>query len=368
MKLVITALALAAPTLATAGGKLLPGKDHTPPLVVDEAGLSLEGVSQGSDGYYLRARFDMAGLAADSDIVRMDVKQKGKVLATKKCSMSYDNGFAGIECYANDKALKATGPIEVEIVYFDDHTEKEYLVRTLKTSAVHVKGQWDAWGIVPDDVLAGGWAAMGFDEAGNSTYRKPEFYMWFTNDDSLGNAKLRCKVGAKQIADIGLGDESGSDTEDVELDHQPSKGERRHYHWTKKKLMADVFWGKRETLKWEMPQKTAPDGVLSDNPGAWECFLRINGKNIRQINFTVDKDGMIQNDEIQTGKNPIPSTSPRVVFIDVRPTKDASSWDKRIVPAAMKKSLQYGLPWPDHPKVKTIQASFPPKSGLPDPK
>jgi hypothetical protein len=26
------------------------------------------------------------------------------------------------------------------------------------------------------------------------------------------------------------------------------------------------------------------------------------------------------------------------------------------------------LPWPDHPNVKTIQAAFPPASGLPDPK
>jgi hypothetical protein len=33
----------------------------------------------------------------------------------------------------------------------------------------------------------------------------------------------------------------------------------------------------------------------------------------------------------------------------------------------MKKSLAYGLPWPDHPKVKEIHASYPAKSGLADP-
>ncbi|HVK86671.1 MAG TPA: hypothetical protein VM513_21275 [Kofleriaceae bacterium] len=368
MKFLTTALVLATPALAMAGGKLLPAKDHSPPLVIDEAGLTMEAVSQSDAGYYLRTRFEMNGLTADSDIIRMDVKSKGKVVATKKCTKSYEDGYSSVECYTNDKAIKATGPIEVDIVYFDDQTEKEYLVRTLKTSAVHMKGQWEVWGIVPDDVLAGGWVYMGHAEANNGTYRKPEFYIWFTNTNSLGNAKLRCTVGGKKIADISVGEQSGSDTEELELDHQPKKGDRLTYHWAKKKLMADIMYGKRDTLKWDMPKTTPPDGVLSDNPGTWECFLRNDGKNIRQITFVVDQDGMIKDDEIQTGKNPIPNVTKNVVFVDVRPTKDAAAFDKRIVPAALKKSLQYGLPWPDHPKVKAIHASFPPKSGMPDPK
>jgi hypothetical protein len=80
------------------------------------------------------------------------------------------------------------------------------------------------------------------------------------------------------------------------------------------------------------------------------------------------KDGMVLQDEIQTGKNAVPMVSNKVALIDLRLTKDSSAWDERIVPAELKKSMGYGLPWPVHPKVKTIHASYPPKSGLPDPK
>ena len=117
-----------------------------------------------------------------------------------------------------------------------------------------------------------------------------------------------------------------------------------------------------------MKDKHPKDNVLSDNPGKWECNLRYNGKAIRQILFAVDADGMILQDEIQTGKNAIPIVRLRVALVDVRLTKDSSTVDKRINPAALKKSMAFGLPWPDHPKVKTIHAPYPPKSGLPDPK
>jgi hypothetical protein len=60
--------------------------------------------------------------------------------------------------------------------------------------------------------------------------------------------------------------------------------------------------------------------------------------------------------------------SNKIALIDLRLTKDSQSFDKRINPAAMKKSMGYGLPWPTHPKVKIIQASYPPKFGQPDPK
>jgi hypothetical protein len=133
------------------------------------------------------------------------------------------------------------------------------------------------------------------------------------------------------------------------------------------KFLLNVLWGKRSTLKWEMPKNQPQDTVLSDNPGSWDCMLRHEGKAVRQILLTVDANGMIKQDEIQSGKGAIPTVSEREVLVDVRLTPDSQSYDKRIVPAAMKKSMGFGLPWPTHPKVKTIQASYPPKSGLPDP-
>lgn len=366
MKVLISALVVAAPALAVAGGKVLPANEHSPPIVLDEARTSLELVPRGSDGYFARAKFGIVGMTSDTDRVRMEIKQKGKVVATKGCGVWYGD-YSRVECYWDDKPLKVTGPIEIDLIYSDDQTDKEYLARTLKTSVVHVKGQWESWQVVSDDVLAGAWAWMGYADVDDGRYRRPVFYMWFTSTGFLGNAKLRCTAAGKKLPDIAISPQSGWDSEEVELDHQPAKGDRLTYRWVKAKLMPDILYGTRDSLHHDMGKNLKPDGILSDNPGTWECFLRVDGKNIRQLTFNVDQEGMIVADEIQSGKNAIPAI-PGVVFIDARPTKDATAYDQRIVPAAMKKSLQYGLPWPDHPKVKTIHASFPPKSGLPDPK
>jgi hypothetical protein len=43
-----------------------------------------------------------------------------------------------------------------------------------------------------------------------------------------------------------------------------------------------------------------------------------------------------------------------------------SGVEQRIRPDAMKRSLRFGIPWPDHPRAKELQAAFPPPSGLPD--
>jgi hypothetical protein len=355
---------VAVPALAVAGPA--PGSEHKPPVILDEASVHLELFGQGSEGYNFRAHVEISGFSSKTDTARLDWRSKGKVVASAKCDLGLDDNYAYGSCEFREKALKVTGPIEAQLVYWDDQEEKEYLVRTFKVNVHHWKGQWDTWQIAPDDVLASAWMYSANDEAGDSTYRRPALYIWFT-DTHLANPVLRCKVGEKKIADIELSEQGGSDTEDIEADHQPKKGDRVTYHWNKKKLLLDVYWGKRSTLKWEYPEKTKADGVLSDNPGLWECGLRNDGKTIRQLRFTVDADGMIQQDEIQTGKNPIPVVSQRVVLIDVRLTKDSATFDKRINPAAMKKSMGFGLPWPDHPKVKEIHASYPAKSGYADP-
>jgi hypothetical protein len=49
----------------------------------------------------------------------------------------------------------------------------------------------------------------------------------------------------------------------------------------------------------------------------------------------------------------------------VRIPKD-NGLEKRLRPEAAKKSIGFGVPWPDHPKAKELQATFPPAMGLPD--
>jgi hypothetical protein len=109
-----------------------------------------------------------------------------------------------------------------------------------------------------------------------------------------------------------------------------------------------------------------PDKVfwLEDHPGKWDCMLPKDGHQIREFLFTVNDKGMIEQSEMQKGPHPVPTLS-NVVMIDMKIPAD-NGVDKRIRPDAMKKSIGFGVAWPDGPKVKEIQAAFPPASGLPD--
>ena len=354
---------------ATSAG-LAPASQHSPPVILDEASAQFTLRTRSDEGYDFRAYVELTGFSSKTDTAHIDLKQNGKLLATAKCTIDRDGAYGIGSCEYGGTPLKVKGDLEADLVYWDDQSEKEYLVRTFKMTAYHFKGQWETWQIFPDDVLAAGYAYEGHEFQNDGTYRRVDFYIWFSNGDYLNEGTLRCTVnGTKKLSDIPLSPQGGgSATGTIEADVQPTNGERVTYRWQKMDLMADVLWGKRSTLQYDMPKTQPKDTVLSDNPGKWECNLRHEGKAIRQLLFTVDNNGMIVQDEIQTGKNPIPTVSSRVVLIDLRLTKDSATFDKRINPAAMKKSMGFGLPWPTHPKVQVIQASYPAKSGQPDPK
>jgi hypothetical protein len=349
--------------------KPLPGSQHAPPIVMDEASVRIWLNTRGDAGYDFSSHIEMKGFTSNTDTARLEWKQNGKLLATAKCNLDIRGSYASGSCDYRDTPLKAKGEITAELIYWDDQAEKEYLVRTFKLKALYFKGQWEDWQIFADDVLAAAYIYMGYENAENATYREPLLYLWTANGNYLNNPRLRCTInGTKKLPDIDVSPQGGSDVGTTESDRQPINGERVRYKWQKMALLLGVMWGRRDTLKYDMPKTTPKDAVLSDNPGKWDCMLRWDGKAIRQLLFTVDKDGMVVQDEIQTGKNAVPMVSNKVALIDLRLTKDSSAWDERIVPAELKKSLGYGLPWPVHPKVKTIHASYPPKSGLPDPK
>jgi hypothetical protein len=96
---------------------------------------------------------------------------------------------------------------------------------------------------------------------------------------------------------------------------------------------------------------------LGRYPGKWDCMMRLKGKQIRQLLFTVNAKGGVDADPAQAG----PPTFDNVAPIELRFGKDIL--DVRVRPDAMKKSRGFGLPWPKPPATK-----FPPASGLPDPK
>ena len=363
--LVLSALS----SVATASAQMRPGKEHAPPVILNEVNARLWLNTRGDEGYDFSSWIEVDGITSKTDSLRIEWKQRGKLLATAKCKLDLDGKYATTACNYDGTPLKAQGDIQADLIYWDDQAEKDYLVRTFSVKVSHWKGQWETWQIVPDDLLAAGFMVMPYEHREDGTYRHLTLWAWFSNGDYLGDASLRCTVnGTKRLPDFEVDPQGGSDAGTIEADTQPLNGERVTYRWQKMNLLLGVLWGKRSTLKWDMPKSQPKDTVLSDNPGKWDCLLRKDGKAIRQLLFTVDDAGMVQQDEIQSGKGAIPVVSNRVALIDLRLTKDSQTFDKRIVPAALKKSMGFGLPWPAHPKVKTIQASYPSKSGQPDPK
>ena len=362
MNRLVTALMIFVPALALAApAKPLPASEHTPPLILDETSVTLDAYtfSDNKKGYSIKAYVAMLGFATGTDRARIDLKKGGKVFATVPCDLRIDGSYAHGECEFKDKPLTPIGEVEGDLIYTDDKSEQDYLVRTFRMTIVHLVGQYDAWSIVPDDVLAAGWMVLGHENSGNDELRRPDLYLWVSSGESLPKPVLRCVVGTKKIPDIGLSESGGG--QEITIDHQPKSGPATLLTWRRLALMPRVFWGKRETLE----NRTAePDMVFSDNPGKWECSMRNGGKTLRLLNFTVNADGMVEQDEMQSGKSPVPVFSDRVVLIDLRLGKDAASFDKRINPDAMKRSMGFGLPWPDHRRVKEIQSSFPPKSGV----
>ena len=362
MNRLVTALLILVPSLALAApNKPLAASEHTPPVILDETSVTVEvhAASDDKKGYNLRAFVAILGFASNTDRARIELRKGGKIFATVPCDLRVDGSYAHGECEYKDKPLTPTGEIEGELIYTDDQTEKDYLVRTFRMTIVHLVGQYDAWSNAPDDVLAAGWMVLGHEDSGNDELRRPDLYLWSTGE-SLPKPTLRCVVnGTKKIPDIELSESGGG--QQITIDHQPKNGPETRVTWRRLSLMLRVYWGKRDTVE---NRTIEPDMAFSDNPGKWECSMRNGGKTLRLLNFTVDADGMLVQSEMQSGKNPIPVFSNRVVLIDMRLGKDAASFEKRINPDAMKRSMGFGLPWPDHPRVKEIQASFPPKSGV----
>jgi len=358
MNRMVVALLVFVPSLALAK-PVLPGAEHEPALILDETSVTVRvnASGDGKKGYAFQAHVAMGGFANGTDRARIDLKKGGKLFATVKCNLNIEvnNSYAVGDCEYKDKPLTPAGEIVGELIYTDDQTDKDYLVRTFSLTIVHIVEHYDTWSNVPDDTLGAAWIILGHDEDKNGNYRHPELLFWVATGDGLASPTLRCTVnGSKKIADIKLS-EGGSDQQ-ITIDTDKTK-----ITWRRVSLMPHIYWGKRETLTYKPSE---PDAVLSDNPGKWECALRSDGKTLRILNFGVDADGMVQPDEMQSGKGAIPVFNDRMILIDFRLGKDAATFDKRINPDAMRKSMGFGLPWPDHAHVKAIHASYPKKSGL----
>lgn len=345
-------------------GKMQPGLSHSPPRYVDESRTSLR-VRGRMDGYILTMNARVIGFTSSSDRFRLDLKAGGKVAATIKCGVNdLGNTIVSVECENNEQIKGPKGKVEAELVYIDDQDGQDYLVRTFKVDIVNVKSWGDpVWIIPPDDLLGSAWVRhIGPLELHDAVNGHPHFVFWVAHQ-SESTMSLRCTVNGTKVEDIKL---SGSGQEPfVEITKRTQGKPDVVYKWARLQLIADIHHGDPKDYQYINPDERKKGRWLIDNQGAWACDVRHESKVIRQLNFTVDAKGMIQDDAMQAGKGATPQF-PFIATIDIRIPKD-SKFDMRIKADAMKKSRGYGLPWPDAPNVKAIHATYPATSGLPDP-
>ena len=121
--------------------------------------------------------------------------------------------------------------------------------------------------------------------------------------------------------------------------------------------MQDMYWGTRDSYKGGLTKDTMR--FLGDTPGDWTCDARVEGTVIRSFAFTVGADGLIQQNPIQSGKNPL-HVPPGTAVVAMTIPKGI---EVHFRPVAMKASAGFGVPWPDHPDVKKWQAAWPPQVG-----
>jgi hypothetical protein len=135
----ISLLIIAIPAVALAGGKPLPASQHNPPVFLDEPTFYIELIHRSDAGYAIKSHVEIGGATSETDMLRIDWMQKGKVVVSVKCRISVEKDspgkWAGGDCDyepTEQKPLKAKGDIEARVIYWDDQEEKEYLVRTAK--------------------------------------------------------------------------------------------------------------------------------------------------------------------------------------------------------------------------------------------
>jgi hypothetical protein len=346
MRCVGVLLLLSWGSVAWAGDKLLPGSQANPPLYVDESS-TIFYLGGNDEGYGVVAKLDMVN-GATSDRVRLEVKKAGKLLQKVECSLNGRRDFAGqvhVECsnLQAPKKLTVTGPIEAELIYEDDKTDKEYLLRTFKVNVKH----WNkpTWQIEADDLVATAYLVPSPAQTGEDAVLR----FWTTGNRGF-SAVLRCTVDGKPINDL-----DGSVTDDESFDADILSGNKRTtWLWTKSSFHST--WWKVAAPKGDKP--SSDYAYLNQHPGTWECQLRRSGITVREFKFTVNAKGEVESHPMQQAPDAAPLV-PRFALIEVRIPKD-NGLDQRIKPDALKKSRGFGLPWPKHDSVKAVLAALPP--------
>jgi hypothetical protein len=354
---------------ASAGGKLPLAAEQSPPKYLDEPELVLYLIGRGSDGYVFRFNTYVYGVTSPSDAIRVEWLSGSKVAASQRCNLQVNGDQARVECDL-EKPIKVTGDVTARIVYIDDQTEKEYLLRDLQVKVAKMPWMNDmGYQLLLDDNLGTAWA---YHQMTGDQYKRGDhelkFFFWTSSILAFQTAQLRCSVNGQKIPDFEAASQSSYDIEGL----YHVKGEERRYHWQPVVMTPRLLkWGKEADIKKHFGYsdddwKRGGDRALGNLPGDWDCVLRADGKQIRRFMFKVDADGKLVRSAAESAPG-FPKTLPSVVWVDMR-LPEKNEWDTRVNPAAIKRSMQYGLPWPKHEIFDRLRKEVPPQSGFADPK
>lgn len=346
------------------------------PRMVDESELFVRLWSSSPEtGYVVRVDATVYGVGSNQDAVRVDVIQRGRTIATRRCSLSLRGSVGRLECeVGGDAPLTASGDLTVDLVYVDDVAESTETIRTLQLR-VNAYPYWVS-GDGSRQIMGRSWQIDGSDQLGtafvymqNSSLAQTEanqpqhisFYTSFSGAYSSGSAPvLRCTVnGATRIPDLNA---SWSPISDYEVQERTSQtADIRTIRWYRARIETyEIFWGRR------IPSAVAgldTTGLqfLGDNPGQWSCDFRQSGRVLRTFRFVVDADGRIAPHTEEAGPGAM-RLIPGLHLVDVR-LPHPNPIDAVVDPAAIRRASQYGRPWSNPDGVREMLGALPPASG-----
>lgn len=303
--------------------------------------------------------------------MRVEWISKGKVVANQRCAMNVEGDTGSLECDWKGAPLKAQGDVTVNLIYVDDQTEKEYLLRTMEVKVVPFTWMKERnYQILLDDTLDVAYAWHRFYGGENRNQdNNLYFFFWMANVVTFRDPMLRWSVNGQKVPDFKVSIQTNG--YEIEALYHVN-GDERRYRWSPMRFYPERLWfGTREEVSkhHRVNDEDIARGemrILAEMAGDWDCMLRAEGKPIRQFMFKVNDKGRIEPSEAQSALG-FPKLPPSVVWVDMRiPAK--SEFDLRVRPDAMTKSMPYGMPWPKHPAFDAAKKALPPASGLADPK
>jgi hypothetical protein len=356
-----TALAAATPLLAPAVATAAP----TVKRFIDEATWHAS-IADSGEGYRFSFRGWVNGVTSPTDALRFDLVQKGKVIASMRCKIQPAEGdkLGWAECTSDtNKVLTATGALALRVVYIDDQTETEEVIRTFQWNVVAYdpgrgNGEVD-FALMGDDLLGAGYAFHRSTKGSGGDAHDLEIYLWTAGALGAGTYQLRCTVDGKRLADIDTyvgteGEFGGSVLKNNEI---------TSYTWARAHVIPrELVWGTTEQVAKAYGNRTPPL-AMGAHPGDWSCDLRSEGKVQRTFKFPVGADGRIQAHPSESAPGAPPLMAGEAV-IDVYLGKDAR--DVRIRPDAIRKSHSFGLAWAKNERTDAVLKALPKASGHPD--